>query len=116
MYEYKAKIVRVIDGDTVDALVDLGFETHVHRRLRLFGIDAPEIRGPSREHGEAAKEYLASLVDQCEVLVSTTRDKREKYGRYLAKIYVPDKEGLLLLDVCAALVYEGHAKYFDPHE
>ena len=44
MYEYKAKLDRVIDGDTVDAMIDLGFDTWVHKRIRLEGIDAPETR------------------------------------------------------------------------
>ena len=49
MYTYKAKVTRVVDGDTVDALIDLGFDTHVKKRIRLYGMDAWESRTRNKE-------------------------------------------------------------------
>ena len=62
MYEYRATILRVIDGDTIEARVDLGFDVSVIERFRLYGINAPETKGESREEGKAATEYLRVLV------------------------------------------------------
>ena len=105
MFTYAAKLIEVIDGDTVDLLIDLGFGVHVRERCRLYGIDAPEMRTPQ---GEAAKRYLESLIrsntgelsdfvkcfpGQCPIFISTIKAKKEskekadKYGRYLAFLY-----------------------------
>ena len=59
MFTYAAKLIEVIDGDTVDLLIDLGFGVHVRERCRLYGIDAPEM--PTAQ-GQAAKAYLESLI------------------------------------------------------
>ena len=92
MFSYQAKLIEVIDGDTVDLLVDLGFGIHVKERFRLYGIDAPEM--PS-EAGKIAKAYLESLImdatgDLYVATIKTTRrpqEKTDKYGRYLAILY-----------------------------
>ena len=63
-YVYNAKLLRVIDGDTVDALIDLGFDTWVKKRIRLYGIDTPEVRTRDKEEkkkGVAAKERLKEI-------------------------------------------------------
>ena len=65
MYQYIAKLIRVIDGDTVDALVDLGFDVWVKKRIRLYGINTPETRTRDLEEkkaGIAAKERLETLI------------------------------------------------------
>ena len=65
MYTYKAKIIRVIDGDTVDALIDIGFHVHVKKRIRLYGINAPESRTRDKEEkvrGLAAKARLKEIL------------------------------------------------------
>lgn len=89
MYEYRATIARVIDGDTVEAEVDLGFDVVVRERFRLYGINAPETKGESREDGRAATEFLRTLIakhtgNSGVLTIQTKKDKREKYGRYLA--------------------------------
>jgi len=89
MYHYSARQVRVIDGDTVDVEIDLGFSTFVKQRLRLYGINAPEKnRAASRGAGIAALQHLESLLcaGPCEVV--TKKDATEKYGRYLAELFV----------------------------
>ena len=93
MFTYAAKLIEVIDGDTVDLLIDLGFGVHVKERCRLYGIDAPEM---PTEAGKAAKAHLESLVgaDTGELFVATRKmtrkpkEKTDKYGRYLAVLYV----------------------------
>ena len=91
MYTYQAKLLDVIDGDTVDLMIDLGFGVHVKERCRLYGIDAPEM--PS-DAGKIAKAYLESLLKDAPVLFVATRkmtskpkEKTDKYGRYLAVLY-----------------------------
>ena len=91
MFTYAAKLIEVIDGDTVDLLIDLGFGVHVKERCRLYGIDAPEM---PTEAGKAAKAYLESLIGAASELFVATRkmtrkpkEKADKYGRYLAVLY-----------------------------
>lgn len=100
MYEYRMKVERVIDGDTIHADVDLGCDIHVHLILRLAGINAPELSTPE---GPYAKTYLESLLAPGPVLLRTIKDHREKYGRYLADLFVGD------LHINAAMVNTGHA-------
>ena len=106
MYTYNAKVDRVVDGDTVDALVDLGFDTWKKVRIRLYGLDAWESRTRNLEEkkkGLAAKQYL---IDQLEsnnnnfILVSHGVGK---YGRCLGEIFLKDTK---LNDL---LITEGHA-------
>ena len=67
MYEYRCKVVKIIDGDTVDVDIDLGFGVWLHKeRIRLFGIDTPESRTrdlEEKKYGLAAKEYLTGMLD-----------------------------------------------------
>lgn len=88
MYEYKATIVRITDADTLVILADLGFHIHQEMPLRLFGINAPEIRGTSRPAGLVAKAFVESVLPVgTTIRVKTYKDAKEKYGRYLAEIF-----------------------------
>ena len=116
MYEYKAIIRRVVDGDTVDITLDLGFDILYNNRLRLHGIDTPESRTRDLEEkklGLAAKERVKEICPVgSTVMVKTTKDGRGKYGRILGEIYAdgPDDK---LINVNEQLIKEGHAvKYF----
>lgn len=88
MYTYRGEVKAVIDADTIDVLIDLGFGVHTMQRLRLYGIDAPEMR---TEAGKIAKEYVKSVLlggDAFKyVYVRTLKDKKDKYGRKLAVLY-----------------------------
>ena len=88
MYQYKAQVKSVIDADTIDVLIDLGFGVHTMQRLRLYGIDAPEMK---TEAGKVAKEYVKSVLLGADaamfVYVRTLKDKKDKYGRKLAVLY-----------------------------
>ena len=105
LYEYPAEILRVIDGDTVEARIDLGFHVTVTEKLRLWGINAPEKRGASRESGLQAASHLEALIflDQ-PIRVRTRKDKQGKYGRYLATLL-----GSSGVNINQRMVYHGYA-------
>jgi len=92
-YTYKAKITAITDADSFTALVDCGFHINKTIKIRLFGIDAPEIRGIEREEGLKAKDYVASLILNKEVIIKTYKDPKDKYGRWLAEIIGDFGEG-----------------------
>ena len=129
MFTYQAKLIEVIDGDTVDLLIDLGFGVHVQERCRLYGIDAPEM---PTEAGKAAKAYLESLLGAAtgELFVATRKmtrkpkEKTDKYGRYLAVLYAGSHTvdmfihgdqtessiAMMKASINWAMVFSGHAK------
>ena len=88
-YKYRAEVVRVVDGDTVDAEVDLGFDVRLSARFRMQGINAPE---KNTQDGKKSLARLAELLPVgSQVVIQTTKDKREKYGRYLGTFLVAGK-------------------------
>ena len=96
MYEYKAKLDRVVDGDTVDALIDLGFDVWVKKRIRLEGIDAPETRTrdlEEKDRGLATKERLTGLLGASNGEFVLVSHGVGKYGRCIGTIYI-DKENI----------------------
>ena len=104
MYKYKAKLDRVVDGDTVDALVDLGFDTWKKVRIRMMGINAPESRTRDLEEkklGLAAKERLVELLGDNDFILQS--HGVGKYGRCLGELFVGET------NVNQTLVTEGHA-------
>jgi micrococcal nuclease len=106
LYHYRAVITEVYDGDTVTIDVDLGFSVWVRgERLRLARIDAPEVRGADREAGLAAREFLRSLVLDKPIIVQTIRDRKGKFGRYIAELWLDGE------NVNDRLVAEGHAVF-----
>lgn len=92
LYWYKAKVVKVIDGDTLDLDIDLGFDIWHSIRVRLFGVDTPETRSSNIEEKQAgtlAKEYVKKWLDTngYDIMIQTFKAKTEKYGRILADVY-----------------------------
>ncbi len=83
MYTYYTKIENVVDGDTVDVFIDLGFKVWRSERIRLVGVDTAEKNTP---YGKATKAYLTQLL--AGKLVKLEVFKPDKYGRYLGKIYI----------------------------
>lgn len=113
LYEY-LRIIEVVDGDTIDAEIDLGFGAFIRQRIRLFGINAPE---KNTIEGEAAKERLASLFASAKkIRMWTTKtrqatDRKEKYGRYLGQFEVVTEDSIIVIN--SRMIDEGHAKpYF----
>jgi micrococcal nuclease len=94
MYEYRVKkITGVVDGDTIDVDIDLGFNVSFSQRVRLAGIDTPESRTSDKFEktlGLESKEYLKSKLKDAKVVVIKTEkpDSSEKYGRILGWLYV----------------------------
>jgi micrococcal nuclease len=89
LYFYNAVVSNVYDGDTIRAHIDLGFNTWIFdMKLRLYGIDTPEIRGEERPLGLLAKEFVEERIPVgTEIQVMTQKDATGKYGRYLATIF-----------------------------
>jgi micrococcal nuclease len=88
MFEYAATVIKVIDGDTVDVEVDLGMHTFTKTRLRILGINAPEV---STASGRLAQGWARMILPiGAFVTIKTQKDKTEKYGRWLADIRLPD--------------------------
>ena len=118
MYEYKVQLVRVVDGDTVDAEIDLGFDVKIKKRIRFMGIDTPESRTRDLEEkarGLAAKERVKCLLEGCNDIKLQSHGVG-KYGRCLGELYidmVDGKEKMPLESVNELLIKEGHAvEYF----
>lgn len=102
-YVYKAEITEVYDGDTCTAIVDLGMNVRIKVKLRLSGINAPEVRGADKLGGIKSRDYLRSLILHRDVMIKTYKDKTEKYGRWLADIWVDN------IFVNESMVEAGHA-------
>ena len=105
MYEYSAEVIRVIDGDTLEVRLDLGFKIQHTTTLRLAGLNAPEMR---TDEGHAAKAWLTAELSEKKIFVETIKDKKEKYGRYLAKIDAQD-DGGMWYSVNDRMIAEGQA-------
>ncbi len=111
LFHYRAHVTAVYDGDTCTADIDLGLGVWLRgEKLRLNRINAPELRGADDAKGKAARDYLKSLVYGKDVLLQTIKDRREKYGRYLAEIWLEQKDAPPL-NVNDALVTAGQARH-----
>ena len=111
MYEYSViEIMRIVDGDTVDVLLDLGFDIHRKERVRILGIDAPETRTTDeneKKFGTEAKAYVVSwFAKHPKITVRTTKD--DKYGRILGEFF--DSEGR---NLSHSIVEDGYAWEYD---
>ena len=114
MYEYKATIRKIVDGDTCDVDIDLGFDIWIrNQRIRLHGIDTPECRQrnkASKAHGLLAKKYVQETLIVGEVYALRTREKG-KFGRYLGEIKVGRTTiNKLLIKEGLAVEYTGQSK------
>lgn len=92
MYEYRCKVVKIVDGDTVDVDIDLGFGVWLKKeRIRMFGIDTPESRTrdlDEKKYGLMAKEYITKLLDdEGGIVLKTRKDAEGKYGRILGELW-----------------------------
>ena len=108
MFEYNAVLDRVVDGDTVDATIDLGFDTWKKTRIRFYGINAPESRTRDLEEkkkGLAAKERLIEILKANDNKFVLKSHGGGKYGRCLGELYV---ETLGEISVQQTLINEGH--------
>ena len=116
MYKYKCKLVRVIDGDTADVMIDLGFDTWIKSRLRFKGVDTWEKRTRDKEEkikGVAATAFTQTYLELNEGQFTIQSYGKGKYGRVLAEIFIDGEEkslNELLIENGHAYIYEGGKK------
>ena len=121
LYNYKATVTRVVDGDTVDVLIDLGFGIHYAQRVRLYGINAPETRTRDKvekKAGLAAKAYLKEILktNKNKCIIITTLDKKGKYGRVLGELLIPHPTARVRVDEYNKKYPKGQPKKPRPQE
>lgn len=106
-YTYKAIVLDVYDGDTCTVDIDLGFGIWMKKqKLRLYGINTPELTGEQKQDGIKTRDYLSSLILGKEIIIETQKDKAEKYGRWLATIWLDG------VNLNKKLVQEGYAREY----
>lgn len=105
MYEYKAKVTNVVDGDTIDCVVDVGFDVTAKVRVRLNGIDTPELTGSEKEKGRVAKAYVESRILDKEITLQTYA--KDSFGRWLGKVLLD--EGDREVNIGDELIFRGLA-------
>jgi len=100
LYEYRAELKRVVDGDTYDFTVDLGFRVSKDIRIRMLGVDTAETYGVKKEsdeykRGMEHKQWVEQWFDEAdELFIETEKDEKGKYGRWLARVYDESGESL----------------------
>lgn len=104
IYTYRALVIDVHDGDTITVDVDLGFNIRQTIPLRLTGINAPELGTVA---GTASAAWLRNRLAGSNVIICTTKDRKEKYGRYLASVWVGEER------INQSIVKAGHAVEWD---
>lgn len=115
MFEYKCKLVRVVDGDTVDIDIDLGFGVWLRKqRIRMYGIDTPESRTrdlEEKKYGLAAKEFLKKWTGAGELRIKTRKDAKGKFGRILGELWTFDTNiNEIMIERHHAVRYHGQSK------
>jgi len=116
VYQYKCNLIKVVDGDTVDAYIDLGFKVILKERIRLMGIDTPESRTRNlmeKSWGKASKKFLQEKMEECEgkFTLTTKLQKKGKFGRVLGTIMIDGNDvNQMLIDNKLAIPYTGGNK------
>ena len=114
MYEYKCEIDRVVDGDTVDVVIDCGFSILHKARVRMYGIDTPESRTRDKDEkarGLMSKDFLSNMLKKGDVIIKTKKDKKGIFGRILGGLHVGDTNiNQSLIDNFLAVEYYGQSK------
>ena len=120
MYEYKCKVKRVVDGDTMDVILDLGFDVHHAVRVRLAGIDTPESRTRDKDEkarGKLSKAFLKESIKGRKIILKTKiKDSKGKFGRVIAEVWAEFEKGSLrninelMIKECYAVKYNAENK------
>jgi micrococcal nuclease len=107
MYEYKATVTKVYDGDTITVDFDLGFGILIRKqKIRLLGINTPEVRGPEKPQGIISRNALRQRILGKVVTIKTSKDKKGKYGRWLGEVFMEEE------NINQWLITEGYAKEY----
>lgn len=117
-YHYRCRLLDVIDGDTVELEIELGFHARLTVRVRLDGIDTPELRGKTTDERRSAHDAQALVAQWCEaradrIILRTVRDGRDKFGRLLATLIDQDTGETVqqaLIEAGLARPYDGQTK------
>ena len=120
MYEYKCKVKRVVDGDTMDVILDLGFDVHHAVRVRMAGIDTPESRTrdlDEKARGKLSKAFLKESIKGKKIVLKTKiKDSKGKFGRVIAEVWAEFEKGSLrninelMIKECYAVKYNAENK------
>ena len=120
MYEYKCKVKRVVDGDTMDVILDLGFDIHHAVRVRMAGIDTPESRTRDKDEkarGKLSKAFLKESIKGKKIVLKTKiKDAKGKFGRVIAEVWAEFEKGSLrninelMIKECYAVKYNAENK------
>lgn len=113
-YWYEAYVTGVYDGDTITAVVDLGFRVEMEMEIRLFGIDTPELRGAEKEAGKISRDWVREKILDTTILIHTQKNKKGKHKRYLATVYASSIYPDILFEgtsLNSQLVHNGLAVY-----
>ena len=115
MFEYKCEVIKVVDGDTVDVNIDVGFSIFHKARVRMYGMDTPESRTrdlDEKARGLISKQFILDKVANAkEIIIKTQKDGKGKFGRVLGKIFI-DGENInqSMIDQSLAVEYYGRSK------
>jgi len=115
MFEYKCEVIKVVDGDTVDVNIDVGFSIFHKARVRMYGMDTPESRTrdlDEKARGLISKQFIVDKVANAkEIIIKTQKDGKGKFGRVLGKIFI-DGENInqSMIDANLAVGYFGQSK------
>ena len=105
MYEYKATVTKVYDGDTITVDFQLGFGIILKsQKIRLLGINTPEVRGESKPEGLISRDALRARILGKVITIKTSKDKKGKFGRWLGEVFIEEE------NINQWLITEGHAK------
>lgn len=91
MYEYNARVLNVVDGDTYDVDIDLGFHIHIHERIRVLDLDTPEKFGEERELGSIVRDFMDGILSGRDVVIRSKQEllpKTDSFGRWLCEVVV----------------------------
>ena len=109
MYEYNARVTEVYDGDTITVSFDLGLNIwSLDQKIRLYGIDTPEMRGDEKASGTVVRDYVRSRILGRRIRIKTFKDKTGKYGRWLGLIFI---DGMNLNEELIEKGYAERAEY-----
>ena len=109
LFHYRGNVVKVYDGDTITVDIDLGFHVQMKKeKFRLNRINTPEVRGPEKEQGYVSRDWLRNRILGKEIMLVTLKDKKGKYGRWLADIWM---EGICINDELVALGLAEYKEY-----